>query len=393
MKGFEPLGTSNMLLDQLSILVAIGFSGASLGITLFVMWTVGRSETHLLNWSAGLALLVAGVVFFGTVVERYNAGFLLASFLLLIAGFGLVYAGCAKFCTGHTNWTLTAASVAIGIFLTSGAFALGYSGIGTMIGNWAIGALLMMSARHYWLARAESPLLMTMNAALFVITAASFIACGYALAEQGQIILTARPANWAEEINSIMVIAGLTGIGTLSLTLNQIRIANSHKSDAMKDALTGLLNRRALFDSNMDIAPAGTAVVMMDLDYFKAINDRFGHDSGDRILKTFAELIRANIRSHDLAARMGGEEFCIVMPDSSPRASAVVADRIRAQIEATIVQTANGPIRATVSAGIAVRSAELETLQSLLNRADAALYEAKASGRNRVQISGFSLVA
>ena len=393
MKGFEPLGTSNMLLDQLSILVAIGFSGASLGITLFVMWTAGRSETHLLNWSAGLALLVAGVVFFGTVVERYNAGFLLASFLLLIAGFGLVYAGCSKFCTGQTNWTLTAASVAIGIFLTSGAFALGYSGIGTMIGNWAIGALLIMSARHYWLARAESPLLMTMNAALFVITAASFIACGYALAQQGQIILTSRPANWAEEINSIMVIAGLTGIGTLSLTLNQIRIANSHKSDAMKDALTGLLNRRALFDSNMDIAPAGTAVVMMDLDYFKAINDRFGHDSGDRILKTFAELIRANIRSHDLAARMGGEEFCIVMPDSSPRASAVVADRIRAQIEATVVQTANGPIRATVSAGIAVRSAELETLQSLLNRADAALYEAKASGRNRVQISGFSLVA
>lgn len=393
MKGFEPLGTSNMLLDQLSILVAIGFSGASLGVTLFVMWAAGRSETHLLNWSAGLALLVAGVVFFGTVVERYNAGFLLASFLLLIAGFGLVYAGCSKFCTGQTNWTLTAASVAIGIFLTSGAFALGYSGIGTMIGNWAIGALLIMSARHYWLARAESPLLMTMNAALFVITAASFIACGYALAQQGQIILTSRPANWAEEINSIMVIAGLTGIGTLSLTLNQIRIANSHKSDAMKDALTGLLNRRALFDSNMDIAPAGTAVVMMDLDYFKAINDRFGHDSGDRILKTFAELIRANIRSHDLAARMGGEEFCIVMPDSSPRASAIVADRIRAQIEATIVQTANGPIRATVSAGIAVRSAELETLQSLLNRADAALYEAKASGRNRVQISGFSLVA
>ncbi len=393
MKSTEPTGTSNMLLDQLSILVAIGFSGASLGITLFVMWTVGRSETHLLSWSAGLALLVAGVVFFSTVVERYDAGLLLASFLLLIAGFGLVYAGCTKFCTGRTNWILALASVAICIFLTSGAFALGYSGIGTMIGNGAIGVLLLMSARHYWLARAESPLLMTMNAALFVVTAASFIACGYALAEQGQIILTARPSNWAEEVNSIMVIAGLTGIGTLSLTLNQIRIANSHKSDAMKDALTGLLNRRALFDSNMDIAPVGTAVVMMDLDYFKTINDRFGHDSGDRILKAFAELIRANIRSNDLAARMGGEEFCIVMPESSPRASATVADRIRSQIEATVVQTANGPIRATVSAGIAVRSTEPETLQSLLNRADAALYEAKASGRNRVQISGFSLVA
>jgi diguanylate cyclase (GGDEF)-like protein len=81
------------------------------------------------------------------------------------------------------------------------------------------------------------------------------------------------------------------------------------------------------------------------------------------------------------------------MPDSSPKSAAAVADRIRSQIEVTIVQTANGPIRATVSAGIAVRSAEPETLRSLLNRADAALYEAKASGRNRVQISGFSLAA
>ncbi|TXJ16066.1 MAG: GGDEF domain-containing protein, partial [Afipia sp.] len=225
------------------------------------------------------------------------------------------------------------------------------------------------------------------------VTAASFIACGYALAEQGQFILTSRPANWAEEINSIVAVAGLSGMGALSLTLNQMRIANGHKSDAMKDALTGLLNRRALFDDPLDVAPAGTAVVMMDLDYFKTINDRFGHDSGDRILMAFAELIRANIRINDLAARMGGEEFCIIMPDSTPKSSAAVADRIRSQIEATSIQTASGPVRATVSAGIAVRSVEPETLQSLLNRADAALYEAKASGRNRVEISSFSLAA
>lgn len=382
-----------MLLDQLSILVAIGFSGASLGITLFVMWAAGRSETHLLIWSIGLAFIVAGVVVFGSVVEQYSAGFLLTSFLLLIAGFGLLYAGCAKFCTGRTDWILATTFVAVSLVLTSSAFALGYSGIGTIIGNIAIGTLLVLNGHHYWLARAESPLLMTTNAAFCVVTAASFIACGYALADQGQIILTSRPSNWAEEVNSIMAIAGLTGIGALSLTLNQMRIANGHKSDAMKDALTGLLNRRALFDGRTGIAPPGTAVVMMDLDYFKTINDRFGHDSGDRILMAFADVIHANIRSNDLAARMGGEEFCIIMPDSSPKTSAAVADRIRSQIEATIVQTENGPVRATVSAGIAVRSPEPETLQSLLGRADTALYEAKASGRNRVQISGFSLAA
>ncbi|MFT6671302.1 MAG: diguanylate cyclase (GGDEF)-like protein, partial [Afipia broomeae] len=330
---------------------------------------------------------------FGAVVDKYNSGLLLTSFLFLIAGFGLLHAGCARFCTGRTNWTSTTVSVALAFISTSAAFALGYSGIGTMIGNIAIGALLLLIARHYWLARAESPLLMTANTICCVATAASFIACGYALAEQGQIVLTSRPSNWAEEINSIMAIAGLTGIGALSLTLNQMRIANGHKSEAMRDALTGLLNRRALFDGRMGTTPAGTAVVMMDLDYFKTINDRFGHDSGDRILMAFADVIHANIRANDLAGRMGGEEFCIIMPDSSPKASAAVADRIRSQIEATIVHTENGPVRATVSAGIAIRSAEPETLQALLSRADAALYEAKASGRNRVQISGFSLAA
>jgi len=344
-------------------------------------------------WSIALALIVVGVILFGAVVENYNSALLLTSFLFLIAGFGLLYAGCARFCSGHTDRTSATVCVAVACILTAATFALGYSGVGTMIGNVAIGVLLILTGRHYWLARAESPLLMTTNAAFSIVTAASFIACGYALAEQGQLILTSRPSNWAEEINSIVAIAGLSGMGALSLTLNQMRIANGHKSDAMKDALTGLLNRRALLDNPQEIAPAGTAVVMMDLDYFKTINDRFGHDSGDRILMAFADVIHANIRTDDLAARMGGEEFCIIMPDSNPKSAAAVADRIRSQIEATSVQTASGQIRATVSAGIAVRSVELETIQSLLNRADAALYEAKASGRNRVQISGFSLAA
>jgi diguanylate cyclase (GGDEF)-like protein len=382
-----------MLLDQFSVLVAIGFSSASLGLTFFMMWAIGRSETHLLVWSVALALIVIGVICFGTVVESYNSGLLFVSFLFLVGGFGLLHDGCARFCSGQTSWTATTVSVAASFILMAIAFGLGYSGVGTMIGNVAIGILLVMTGRHYWLVRAESPILMTANVVFCAITSASFIACGYALAEQGQFILTSRPANWAEEINSIVAVAGLSGMGALSLTLNQMRIANGHKSDAMKDALTGLLNRRALLDNPQNIAPAGTGVVMMDLEYFKTINDRFGHDSGDRILMAFAEVIHANIRTNDLAARMGGEEFCIIMPDSTPKSSAAVADRIRSQIEATSVQTANGPIRATVSAGIAVRSTEPETLQSLLNRADAALYEAKASGRNRVEISGFSLAA
>jgi diguanylate cyclase (GGDEF)-like protein len=381
-----------MLLDQFSVLIAIGFSGASLGLTLFMMWIVGRAETHLLSWSIGLAFLVLGVALFGSVVEKYDATILSASFSLLIVGFGLLYAGSAKFCSDQANWPIAIAIVTLSVATTTIAFATGYSGTGTIAGNTLIGVLLIATARQYWAARAEAPLLMTANAMLYFIVSASFIMCGYALASQGQFILTSRPANWAEDINSIVVIVGLTGIGTLSLTLNQTRIANRHKREAMTDALTGLLNRRALLENPQDHVPMDTALVAMDLDHFKTINDRFGHDSGDQTLKAFAGLIRANIRTTDLAARIGGEEFCIVLSNSNPRASAAIAERIRAQIEAMPIPTSSGSIRTTVSAGIAY-STGAETIQSLLIRADEALYEAKAAGRNRVKTSGLSLAA
>lgn len=381
-----------MLLDQLSILIAIGFSGASLGLTMFMMWIVGRGETHLLNWSLALAFILLGVAFFGSVVENYNATFLLISFLLLIVGFSLLYVGSATFCSGKTGWPLAMALVVLGGISTTAAFALGYSGIGTMAGNIVLGALMLAAAHQYWIARAESPLLMTANATLYLIVSVSFMLCGYALIHEGQYILTAKPSNWAEDINSIVVIAGLTGIGTLSLTLNQARIANRHKREAMTDALTGLLNRRALLQDPSNTVPAGTALVAMDLDYFKKINDRYGHDCGDQALKAFAELIRANIRPTDLAARMGGEEFCIVVSDSNPRAPMTIAERIRAQVEAMTIPTAAGPIRTTVSAGISYASGD-ETLQSLLIRADEALYEAKSEGRNRVRTSNLNGLA
>jgi len=376
-----------MPLDQFSLFVAIGFSGASLGLTLFLMWSVGRSENHLLIWSAGLASLVAGVVAFIAVIGRYDANLLLASFVLLMAGFGFLYAGSARFCSRRSNWLTASAVVAAGVLATSAAFLLGYSGLGTIIANVMIGVLLALAGHQYWIARAEFPVLMAANAALFLLTALSFVACGYALVDQGQYVLSARPANWAEDINSIVVIIGLTGIGTISLTLHQARIASRHKSEARLDVLTGLLNRRALFENPPVPIPATTAVVVMDVDHFKRINDQFGHDAGDRALKTFADVIRASIQPDDVAARLGGEEFCLVLPNTSPRASMAIVERIRAAIETLAVATPSGVVRTTVSAGV-VYSTGLETLQSLLARADEALYQAKASGRNRIRVAG-----
>ncbi|MCX7319769.1 MAG: GGDEF domain-containing protein [Hyphomicrobiales bacterium] len=381
-----------MFLDQHSLFIAIGVSCTALAFTLLATWVVARSETYLLAWSTGLALTVLALLFY-LGIERYQPTYQLVSFVLLILGFALIYRGTVQFCTHRSNWTFTIAIAALALLPTVAAFVTGYTGVGTAVANFAITGLTTLAAFQYWKGRSEAPLLMITNALLYLATAASFAACGYVLLANGQYVLTERPSNWAEEFNSLMIIVGLTGIGALSLTINQIRTTNRHKSDAMTDPLTGLLNRRALFEDRSQAVVQNAAVLLMDLDHFKAINDKFGHAGGDRVLRVFAEVIFSNIRAHDVAARLGGEEFCILLSSSGPKSAASVAERIRATLEGLAFQAPEGTIKATVSIGVAIRSSAPETLQTLLNRADAALYRAKADGRNRVHISDFHLAA
>jgi diguanylate cyclase (GGDEF)-like protein len=378
-----------MFLGFPSIFVAIGLSSAVLALTLLANWVVARTETYLLTWSIGLAIIVVSVLLY-VGFSTYDPALQLAAFVLMNVGFALIYAGSAEFCSGRPHWRIAAAACMAIVLPMTVAFGLGYSGIGTMVDNAGAALLITMTARQYWRERLEAQLLMVANAALYLVTAASFAACALVLLHNGQYVLTARPANLAEDFNSLMVISGLTGIGALSLTLNQIRTGNRHKSDAMTDPLTGLMNRRALF-GGPDSTPSGTAIVVMDLDHLKTINDRFGHAAGDRVLRGFAEVIFSNIRAQDLAARLGGEEFCIMLSASSPKAVTAIAERIGSTLEAQVFPTAVGPIRATVSVGIAICTSEPEGLQALLARADKALYE--AAGRNRVHSADVAIAA
>src|SRR5690606_21825861 len=124
-------------------------------------------------------------------------------------------------------------------------------------------------------------------------------------------------------------IAGITGIGALSLGLNNARAARRHREEARTDALTGLLNRRALFDTfSGKPLDAGRAVVAFDLDRFKQVNDRYGHAVGDQMLKNFSDAMRQNLREGDHAARTGGEEFVLVLQNASSQLASSTAERI-----------------------------------------------------------------
>ena len=124
-------------------------------------------------------------------------------------------------------------------------------------------------------------------------------------------------------------------------------------------------------------------LLVLDIDHFKAVNDTYGHTIGDEVLKVVSDRLKGGLRNVDMLARFGGEEFVAVMPDSGSRVAMMVAERLRRAIADTPFVTAGLSIEIAISAGVAHLAAS-DTPQSLLDRADGALYEAKARGRNQV---------
>jgi two-component system, cell cycle response regulator len=161
---------------------------------------------------------------------------------------------------------------------------------------------------------------------------------------------------------------------------------------AITDSLTGLHNRRYM-ESHLgtlveEAAARGKplSLLVLDIDYFKSINDSHGHDAGDDVLREFATRVRKSIRGIDLACRFGGEEFVVVMPETDMAVAAVVAERIRRQIagDPFPIQKGADALNVTISIGIAGLAQGADTAEAILKRADQALYRAKRDGRNRV---------
>jgi two-component system cell cycle response regulator len=161
---------------------------------------------------------------------------------------------------------------------------------------------------------------------------------------------------------------------------------------AVTDALTGLYNRRYMESHVGTLVDRSAArgkslsVLLLDIDYFKSINDTYGHDAGDDVLRDFSDRLRACIRGIDLACRYGGEEFVVVMPDTDIGVATMVAERIRRRVAGDMfpIQRGEKQIEVTISIGIAARSTPEDTAAMILKRADEALYRAKRDGRNRV---------
>jgi diguanylate cyclase (GGDEF)-like protein len=179
----------------------------------------------------------------------------------------------------------------------------------------------------------------------------------------------------------------------LGLSLANFRLRETLRSQSTRDPLTGLFNRRYMEDSlerelHRAAREEGTlGTIMLDLDHFKALNDQAGHVAGDRVLRSLADLLRSHVRAGDVVCRYGGEEFTVLMPDAGLDETLARAEILRAAVEDA---SRTEPLPVTISAGVAVYPVHASTGSELIDAADAALYAAKARGRNRVMTAAAS---
>jgi diguanylate cyclase (GGDEF)-like protein len=177
-----------------------------------------------------------------------------------------------------------------------------------------------------------------------------------------------------------------------AIALENARLHHAVQRQAITDELTGLVNRRRFFEAmEAEITRARElgrplSVILADLDRFKRVNDRFGHPAGDEVLKEFARRLRAHSREVDVAGRLGGEEFALLLPETDLEGAAVGAERLRGSLSgSSLTLTTGEKLSVTASFGVAQLSVG-QSADDLLRRCDLALYRAKAEGRNRVVV-------
>lgn len=343
----------------------------------------------LFIWALANLFLTCGCVF---LAARASIG-LPASALIgngcVLVGMGLVYSGIRIFDERPPRLATVAAVALLGTGL------LGLSlWTGDNITDRATVSSLLVAC---WSATAGHALMQVPGGGPIISRVASsvvlmVVAAGYTIRGVGvQFALMPLPGNGgAVEVLIAIVGLGLAicwTFGSLFMVLEKV---------ASRDDLTGLLNRRSVLQRGEELLRFARArrlpfsLLLADLDHFKSVNDRFGHDVGDLALQRFAALVPQSIRANDVAGRYGGEEFCILLPGADAKAALVIAERLRGLVEAELGEVAGRDIGVTLTVGAATYvpgSSGADTIAGLIVAADGALYSGKAQGRNRTAVA------
>ncbi len=374
-----------MLLDYVTLLAAVGISAACLSLVLFIGWLMGPKDTFVLNSALGGAVCGLGLLAYGFYVAAPYVPIAVAAFAVILTGLSILVGAGHRFRTGQSSRRLVIVTAVTANLLALPGLIMGYNGIGFVPVNLAAATLLFLVAAQYWPVRHMAPAAIRGLCALYGIIGASFALCAIMLVIDGRLTLEGAPSGWAEDLSLLVMVACVPGIGAITLTLNQSRLAAKLHRAAMTDSLTGLMNRRALFDACSAVPfAAGRAVIVFDIDHFKSINDTHGHAFGDAVITLFADAIKRHAPKDALIARHGGEEFALVLPAGSANDAFKLAEEVCATFARDASNLGVPGFTSSASAGIARGARRGMTFEQALNEADKALYIAKRGGRNRV---------
>jgi len=371
---------------------------AILGLLLLLVW-VQNSRVIAVAWWASAHLMRALSVtlygFYGSVPDLISID--LAN-VLLFSAFGVTWNGARVF---NGNKALPGSLIAGAALWLLASQWPGFEMSTEMRGQLSamiIATYAWLTAYEFWRGRSE-PLVSRWPAiSLFFTHGALFLLRTPLTAlVRGKEADSVLSSAW---LSVLSLEAFLMTIATafILLAMSKERTELRHKTAAMIDPLTGLLNRRAFVQDAEALLLQQVArdrpigVLLVDLDNFKSINDRFGHPVGDKVLQVFAKTARGGLRQTDLVGRLGGEEFIVILADAGHDNAFLVADRLRNAFAVNAAVVDGQALHATMSIGVSVIVDPRQSLAELMKLADQALYLAKARGRNRVEVAAFEPV-
>jgi diguanylate cyclase len=313
---------------------------------------------------------------------------------ILGLGIGLRYNGIEAFKGQACRYWISAVLIAILATQSIWFTVVHDSAQGRIVSNWLVLALANAACASALFVRVPQPLRTAYRLAggsFIVLSLAMLLRAVFALLLPPESISLFSPSNVNPPVFFVANLAQMSLSCSLVLMINY-RLADDLVALAATDSLTGLLNRRSLDQAALRMSAHARrsgrplAVLMIDVDHFKRINDEHGHPAGDEVLRWLATLMQSAIRSEDYLARIGGEEFCILLPASHEADAAALGERIRSEFSQLTVPWAGASLRCTLSVGVADSLAAGTDLAGLLAAGDNALYRAKREGRNRVAL-------
>ena len=362
-----------------------------LGLLLFFAWAQNFSKQALAWWGSAHLLRAVSILLLGMHQSVPDWVALDLANAILFASFAVTWSGARVFDQRPPEPLWCLVGIVIWLLVCRLPLFTATVELRALIGSGIVTAYTWLAAYEFWRGRDEA--LVSRWPAIFMLFAhgALFLlrtplGVMLQLSESNKFIMSA----WLELL-SLEALLFTISIAFILLAMAKERTELRHREAAATDALTGIANRRGFLEQSaasrnwaMDLRP--TAVLLIDVDCFKAVNDQYGHAMGDRVLLTFAATAKAAVGSAGLVGRWGGDEFVAVLYDTTRERAAAVAERIRRGFERDAQAIEGLDMRAAVSIGVVFSAAGPLDLPVLLAQADQALYRAKEAGRNRIEI-------